>query len=319
MTAKETRRSLRRTFSAILLALILTVMAIFLLFSETASRAAFQGILLCGRTLIPAVFPCLVLSKLLIKLGFAEILGRKIGRLFSRLFGVSAPTVAAFLCGCLGGFPTGAASVFQLRRDGQLDDSDTVRGLILSSSASPAFLIGTVGCILLDRPLRGLFLYVAQLLAILIVGLMLQFVHRRKLPLIPYTPHRAPRSLLAALAESLRESADTMLAVCGTVIFFTAAGGILLSLSFFSNPIRCLLLASLELTAGISLTASLLTADQAFVAIAAAVGFSGLSVHAQTALVGEGQFPSGRFLAGKALTSLITALMAAVAVFLNLV
>ncbi|MBE6637134.1 MAG: hypothetical protein E7618_04965 [Ruminococcaceae bacterium] len=319
MNHSETHRSPARALRAVTIGILLALAALFLFFSPTASQVALNAILLCGKTLIPSIFPFLVLSALLLKLGLAESAGHRLGKGFARLFGISPLALSACVGAALAGYPTGASMTESLRRSGSLTDRDADRTLLLASSASPAFLIAGVGNGLLNHPLRGLYLYLAQLTAILLVGILRNFIEPRRIHPPESFGIRKPTHFFTALAEALKESADTMIAICGTVIFFSVLSGFVVALPYLPNPLKCLLSSALEITSGASLSASLLNSDQAFVAIAAAVGWSGLSVHAQVTLVTDGKRPLGRYLAGKLLTALITSLFAAIAVFFNLV
>lgn len=289
--------------------LLLLLMCLYLLFSETASRSVLAGLSLCGKTLLPSLFPILVLCGLLQRSGMVEAIGRKLSPIFRFLFGISGDFAVPMLTGALCGFPAGAAGVALLVGQGRHSKAECRRGLLLASSASPAFLIVGVGEGMLGDKRLGAALYLIQLSAILLVGFLLARVEGTRV-----TPSRPPSSACLPFATSfrlsLKESVEAMLSICGAVLFFAGMTGILSSLPFLSPTALCLGVAFCELTAGVSFITASLPLPLAFIGVAATVGWSGLSVHAQVSSFCEG-LPMRGYLAGKLLTSLLSALLAA--------
>jgi hypothetical protein len=296
----------------------LALMGTTLILSGQASAAARNGILLCGKTLIPAIFPFLVLNGILMRLGFPAWIGRKVGKPLGRLFGIRPACVAAVFVGLFSGFPTGAASAHQICESGLGDDRDRDRGVLLASVAAPGFLIAGVGNGMLGSPLLGLALYLFQLAAIFSVGILDARLFSGIEDGLPLMPLPKPRSLFLNLSESLREAANATVGICGAVIFFSALGGII-GLLPLPSLLRCVIVGLLEITAGASLSASLLPHPISFLVIAGIVGWSGLSVHAQTVMVTGGKLKVGRHLLSKALTALLTVLFAATSLLLGVI
>lgn len=282
------------------------LIALYLLFSETASRAVREGLLLCGQTLLPSLFPLLVLNGCLMRSGAVEALGRRLSPMFHTLFGISGDFAAPMLAGALCGFPTGAAGVVALCRQGRYTEKECLRGLLLASSASPGFLLVGVGEGMLGDRRLGVVLYLSQLLALLAVAFLLARFDRITPSQGGVIPSERP-PFAVAFRLSLGEAVQAMLSVCGAVLFFSGITGILLSLPL-SLPLLCLGVSFCELTSGVSLMASSLPPIPAIVGIAAAVGWSGLSVHAQVATLGE-RLPLRGYLALKLLTALLSALL----------
>ena len=76
-----------------------------------AAGGVLRGLSVCYETVIPALFPFLVLSRLLLESRAASALGLLL-RPYTRLLGLHSPKApAAMLCGVLGGFAGGAKAV----------------------------------------------------------------------------------------------------------------------------------------------------------------------------------------------------------------
>ena len=99
---------------------------------------------------------------------------------------------------------------------------------------------------------------------------------------------------------------------------FAASGGLGDVLGSLPAAVRCVIACFFEMTSGTAAAAEMLPPDIAFVAAAWAAGWSRVSVHAQTSLVTGGK-TGGRYVAGKALTSLLSALFAAAALKTGLI
>ncbi len=141
-----------------------------LLRPAAAARGVLRGLALCHEAVVPALFPFLVLSRLLLESPAAQWVGLLL-RPYTRLLGVpgnKAP--AALLCGLLGGFACGARAVDGLYRAGEIGRSEAERLLVCAIGSGPGFVIGCVGAQLLGRAGAGWLLLAAQVAASLLCG-----------------------------------------------------------------------------------------------------------------------------------------------------
>ena len=113
--------------------------AILILDSRTAFRGAEQGINLCIRTVIPALFPFLFLSAILTN-SAAGTYG--ILRFPAKLLGIPENSSSILIPAFLGGYPVGAQSVYQTHRNGVVSRQAAERLLAFCSNAGPSFLFG---------------------------------------------------------------------------------------------------------------------------------------------------------------------------------
>ena len=79
--------------------------------SELAILYLNRGLLLCARSIVPSLFPFLVLSELFINGGFASHLPTVLTKPVERLFSLPAKGCIAVLLGLLCGFPMGAKCI----------------------------------------------------------------------------------------------------------------------------------------------------------------------------------------------------------------
>lgn len=128
----KTRQSVICTATAI-------AMAILILDSRTAFRGAEQGINLCIRTVIPALFPFLFLSAILTNSAAGTY---RILRFPAKLLGIPENASSNLIPAFLGGYPVGAQSVYQAHRNGVVSRQAAERLLAFCSNAGPSFLFG---------------------------------------------------------------------------------------------------------------------------------------------------------------------------------
>ena len=251
-------------------------MAGFLWNSQVTAQAVRDGLSLCVRSVVPALFPFFVAVTCFTSLGLAGELGRFLSPVAAPLLGCSGPGSVAFLMGLLGGYPVGGRTVAELYAAGAIDRPEAERLLTFCNNCGPAFVLGVAGAGCFGSVRTGLLLYAIHVLSAVAVA---QFSRSRRAKTgTPRLPAPEP-SFPAVLVRSVTEGARAMVSVCAFVVFALAATRLLTAITGLSHP---LLTGAVELTGGILA----LTPDRSgFVMASALLGWGGLSVHGQTAAV----------------------------------
>ena len=277
------------------LPILAALCALFVLLTASPAviRSASEGLRLCGELIVPSLFPFFVVSLLLAKLGFPQLLGRKLSPLTRRLFGVSGPGATALFIGLTGGYPMGAAYLAELTEQGRISPREAERLLGFCNNSGPSFLVGAIGAGVFGSVRAGLLLYAAHALAALLTGLLL----RRKpnaAEEAPPPPSQPPFS--RALSEAVGGAVPAILSVCSFVLIFTVFTGLLDANGFLaalgarlsavsglsSQQSRALLLGFWELGGGVGALRGLPPAPINLALAAALVGWGGVSVHLQS-------------------------------------
>lgn len=300
-----------------------------ILCTKGVSAAASNAIGLCCRVVIPSLFPFLVLSSLCLSTGVGEYLSRRMARpmeLFFRLPGSCAP---ALVLGMIGGYPVGARTAFDLYDRRLCSREETSRLLVFCSCCGPAFLCSAVGAAIFSSVEAGLLLWICHIAAALIIGL----VQGRFLPI----PHRSSKAtarlqhlpFARTFTQAVSTSFQTILNVCGFVIFFAALMTLLEEIGLFDAAARALfflpqgmtdplLRGLMEMTGG---TAALthahsLTFPQAMALASLIAGWGGFSVHAQVLSLREDRdIPMAPYFMGKTFHALLSAALTYAASF----
>ena len=279
----------KRVGAAMRSGVLLALMAALLWQNEAVGQAVRQGLALCARSVIPALFPFFAAVSFAVDCGFFDML---------RQLGLPRGT-AVFLLGAVGGYPVGARTVGELYRGGGLSRQGALRLLSCCNNAGPSFILSIAGTGVFGSRRAGLVLYGIHLLAAMAAGgLSGAFSAREDDP-----PRRGGRNVPAPNAAALfvscvRHAALSMVHICAFVVFFQAVWPALPAAAA----------GVWELTTGI---AALSPSPAGFCTAAALLGWGGVSVHCQTAAVlADTDLPLGRYLAAKALQAAISAPLA---------
>ncbi|MEG1176272.1 MAG: hypothetical protein RSD62_06410 [Ruthenibacterium sp.] len=266
MYAVGTRRfwsELMRLF----LAVFLTVS--FLMRPTVAADGILRGLALCYRSVIPALFPFFILSKIILTSPFAGALGLPLlpyTRFVLRVRDKRAAT--ALLLGLTGGFGGGASCLQSLYQSGILSRSEVQRMLWCSINAGPAFVVACVGSGMLGSARSGWLLYAALCIGSFCCGAAGSFFDRdntakvidknidqaacanaKKEPAIRHNFEAQKNS--QSFSESVREAVFSTLTLCGFVLFFSFLLAVAMPPSA-SDLSRFLLCTLLEVTSACS-------------------------------------------------------------------
>ena len=279
------------------LPILVSLCALFSLVTASGEviACASRGLRLCGELILPSLFPFFVVSLLLAKLGFPQVLGRILSPLTERLLMVSGAGATALVIGLCGGYPMGAVYLAELTEQGRISPREAERLLVFSNNSGPAFLIGAIGGGVFASPRAGLLLYLSHALAALLTGLLASRF-RGESPAEEPRRDLAPLPFSKALGEAVRGAVPAVLQVCGFVILFTVFTG-LLEANGFLPPLqrllsslfglaweqsRALLLGFWELGGGVGALRGLAPSPANLALAAALVGWGGVSVHLQS-------------------------------------
>ena len=291
----------------VLMAAVLFITVWLLWEAEALREAAREGLALCAGSVIPALFPFLAASSLLLKLGFGDALAGPLAPLMG-LYRLPGEAAGALVLGLAGGYPVGARTAAELYAQGALTRDEAERLLTFCNNANPAFLLSGLGLGVLGSVRAGLWLWLIHVLSALVTGLVLARKPGRQgggraLPRkVPAAEGSFPELLVGAVQGAL----GAILGICAFVELFYVLG---LPLRRLPAPWGAGLAGAVEL---FSASAGLPGGRLGFVLAAGLAGFGGLSVLCQTAavLAPQGLSPAPCF-RGKLLQGALSAVLAA--------
>lgn len=286
----------RATGGGIVASVAAAVLTLLFIIDAGGTRdAVLSSLRLSATSVIPAVFPCAVLSGLIVRLGGADKLGRLAERPMRLLFALPGEAFCAIFLGFLCGFPVGAKTCTELFDRGSLSREEAERLLAFSSLASPSFVINAVGKGMLGSAKAGVILFTALVLISLVSGTLLSLTARKghKYLTTFAQPAKERESFSEALIGSVNSAADAMVRLCAFSAFFSAIPAVLLPLSAtLPDAVRAAVAGLFELSGGCAAAAS---CSLPLPSVAAVLGWTGLAVHFQILSVIKGKLSSKRY------------------------
>ena len=254
---------------------IFTVFCFFviLLFPSEVSNGIRRALSVAYQSLVPALFPFMILSDLLLSIDL-RFLDQIIGSRLGKLFGVSPIAARVILIGCLSGFPIGAKLCADLYRQGKLSESEAQITLFLGSLCSPAFIITGIGRGVLHSTSLGTKIYWIVLLSHLLSAL----IFRRSKKYTTDTPrvYDCQRPLL--LTESIEKAGLGCMKITAYLAFFSPVSTILSRL-IKNRTVTFIFAILFEIGSGASFIEA--NSRYATIILCSGIAFSGLSVAMQ--------------------------------------
>ena len=193
--------------------LIIAVFLIMLNLSDTVSKGARSGLVLTAGTILPSVFPFMVLGDFLScyisnnGLGFFEGVVRRTLRIERREVGIA---ISGLLCG----FPSSARAVSETYLEKRIDEEGAIRLCALTSNPSPPFIIGAIGAGLFGNTHIGAALFMSLLLSVISTSLL--FGKKRQEIIFPDIIIRQKYSFV----ESVKKAGTASITVFSFVTLF---------------------------------------------------------------------------------------------------
>lgn len=236
---------------------------ILILDAKTAIAGATEGLQLCLQVLIPTLFPFFIFSILLTGALGATKLPAKNG---------------CFFIGLLGGYPTGAKSISDSLRSGQINREEAKWLLSFCNNAGPSLIFG-IGMVLFDDLLACFSLWIIHIMSALMVGCLT--------PKISKTKSNSSSKEFPSVSVAMKQAIVTMTTVCGWVILFRTLQTVLGRWIFWFLPktLQIILIGFLELSNGCCMLIEIGPKGLQFILFSAFLGFGGFCVTMQTVSV----------------------------------
>ncbi len=256
------------------------------------SFAVTEGILLYINCLLPSIFPYLVLTSLINGLKLTDGINKSLDKATKKLFNVNGNVGVAFIISLISGYPIGAKIISDLKKENLISDTEAIRGSIICSTSSPAFLITSIGIVFFNDVKVGLILFLSQFVSSFVLGIVFSFYKKGEgaTPLIIRNKFRKEN----VITDSIISSVSDVMVIGGTIAIFHLFSVLLLDLKILSpfifvfekilknkNLAKGLTVGLIESTSGINV----LVCSKSILSIALTsfiCGFGGLSIIMQS-------------------------------------
>ena len=317
MTANKTIYKKKLSFDQ--LAAPMMVCFIFFLFFKNPQIAIdriVNGLFLCANTVIPSLFPFMVISELMIASGIGDLLGRYLMRPMSFLFGISGNGACALILGMLCGFPVGTKCAVSLYDKGEISKEECERLLSFCNIPSISFTVNIVGQRIFGDSSVGWLFYAILVASSIALG-MIGADKSRSLTFSrsPSRTKRQQRLSASCFVRAVEGSARSTLTICAYVVFFSSFVGVLdVVFNALNAPLmlKTLICGALEMTNGAVACEAFESPPVRGALCALFVGWSGISVHFQMLSICDGKgLRLGRYIVNKLLQGIICSVIVA--------
>ena len=271
---------MKKYLKLLLLLLMLSLGGLLIVKPQICQKNVAEAIIICGKILIPSLFPFGVCMLYILNSG---ILGFQSSK-FSPIL------IVILFFSLIGGYPMGSKLINEAVKNGCISPKDGRKMLNYCVNGGPAFIMSAVGCGLLSSKKAGYILLLSHILASIII-----FSFSGKIS-IKNTSPKQRLSPADNFVLSASESASAIISICGFVILFSVITGYIDYFSDFYPILRPLIFLT-EVTTAVTKTKNIIL-------ISFLLGFSGLCVWCQVLSVGKNiginivSFAAFRFLHG---------------------
>ena len=285
-----------------------------LLFPQNELYACTHALVLWSGSVVPALFPVMILSRLLISTNILYFILKPVAFLCGRFLHLSFYGTYALLLGYVCGYPMGVKTIADLEDERLLSQEEGRFLATFINNVSPGFLSGYVCTELLQKPETAPACMVIIYGASLTYGTVTAIFQKNADTLPPYTKEtivqpdqKSHLSFLMLLDHTLEDSILQLLKIGGYMVLFSVLSSITCVFSFLPETAMVLLSATLEISCGAQqITLLACSAFLKGILLTASLSFGGLcSAFQSSSFLQRAGIPLPKYIKAKAMISLI--------------
>lgn len=279
---------------------------VFLRFPETAGQGISEGIDICLGTLIPSLYPFLIIASLVVNLDIVTAAENYFSAISGVLFRLPGKCAGVIFLSMIGGYPVGAKIIRELYKKNEITSAQAKQLMSFCVNPAPSFVISSVGFYMLGSKRIGFIMYFSIILSSLIIGFFSRFFADAEENIyIEKSSWKYSPDFSDAIIKSISSASKTMLNICSWVILFSCINK-LIEISLLGNTAKFTLFTLLEVTNGCLVASTNLPVP----IIAGIISFSGICTHFQLmSAVNEIGLEYRYFLASRILSGALSAVI----------
>ena len=254
--------------------------------ADYVTEGAKYGLLLWYQSVVPALFPFMVISGLIVGGGAIPVVMAPLHRLLGLILPVTSDGCYVLAAGLLCGYPMGAKTCADFVREGRISLKEGQFLMAICNHPSPMFLLGYV------YPFFAEWVDIRTLLISVYGPVVLLAFCSKWLNMTDRYINRTKELLPTSVEDTSLSSDETILSavtilckIGGYLVLFSILIVFLRNMPFIPAYLRLILIGMLEMTTGIRELCSSLPPVHGFVASVAALAFGGISGIFQTKAV----------------------------------
>lgn len=308
---------MRKFVSIFIIIILLFISFEILTESESILNSVSFSLNIFKNNIFPSLFPFFVLSSLLIKYGFVELISGCFSNFMNKVFKINSKCAFIFFMSIISGNPANAKYTKELYLNKDINKYEATKILCFSCFTNPLFILGTVGVFLNNKEVPILII-TCHYLGNIIVGILMRNYHPSKkekkstLKTAINNMHMKRisnnESFGQIITNSLVNSINTLLLILGVITTCLVLTTIIDNNINLNSTIQSILNGFIEMTQGlkyISLEAIPLKLKSVLTVMI--LSFGGLSVHMQImSILSDTDIKYLPFLASRILCSVIS-------------
>lgn len=228
--------------------------------------------------LFPSIFPFFVIASLLLNLGLADKISKKIDFLIKRIFHIEGISSFIVVISIISGFPSGSKYISDCYKKGLISKKTANYLLTFTHFGNPLFILGTCGIVLNNITIAYKILII-NIVANITLGIILR---PKEVISSNYTLKNEKLSFMEALPNAINDAIKLLLFMLGSITFFMFFSKLITSTLHLNNFYSVITTGILDLTSGISMVNTLNISNylQGLIVLSF-ITFGSLSVHLQ--------------------------------------
>lgn len=260
------------------------LMVFLLLYPRFAAEGARYGLLLWYTSVVPSLFPFMVLSSLIVSSGGVSLLMKPVRAFLSPWLPLSENGCYTLISGLLCGCPMGAKTCGDFVREGKLSVQEGCFLMAICNHPSPMFLLGFV-CPLFEAGMHPSRLLLSIYLPLLPLAALAKRIYFPGLPAPASSGSRPQVQTAPALDTAILAAAEILCRIGGYLMLFSIMIVFLRRAPWLPASLRLFLMGAMEMTTGVREVSASLPFPDSGTAAAAILAFGGICGVFQTRAV----------------------------------
>ena len=266
------------------------LMVFLLLYPRFAAEGARYGLLLWYTSVVPSLFPFMVLSSLIVSSGGVSLLMKPVRTFLGPWLPLSENGCYTLISGLLCGCPMGAKTCGDFVREGKLSVQEGRFLMAICNHPSPMFLLGFV-CPLFEAGMHPSRLLLSIYLPLLPLAALAKRIYFPALPAPASSGSRPQIQPAPALDTAILAAAEILCRIGGYLMLFSIVIVFLRRAPWLPASLRLFLMGAMEMTTGVREVSASLPFPDSGTAAAAILAFGGICGIFQTRAVTASGWP----------------------------
>lgn len=258
-----------RAVKTIYLSLTIFLLILIVISPEQCKNGVISGLVICGKIIIPSLFPFTVCVLFLLRCNISGYL-TPLSNFTRLIFGQNIDMFGVMLLSFIGGYPIGGRLIREMCEQEKISKNNARIMMCYCINAGPAFIVVVVGGGILCSKVAGFVLLISHITTSLIIAIILKRFIRYEKTNKKYNKHMG---FTDAFVSAVSDASSSVIGICSYVILFSAFNNYLLELS---NKLSFLKI----ITYITEITTALIQTDNIYI-ISALLGFGGISIWCQ--------------------------------------